>query len=166
MCTKRSAVFLSNAKSEIISLDQVSVRIDYQLFNLGNKYPKNNSVRQSREIFSVTHAKESFRLSHILAIVLCQLLTRFYATFPTIHTQQILPIRGQCGSDPHDQQKSKNKSKVHHKNAQSRFGLAVVKNELGPFFSDDVRANNGQLTDISTNGMFITMQWNSLLTLW
>ena len=57
---------------------------------------------QPRDFLSVTHAKESFRLTHILTIVFLSQLTTCHPTFPTVR-----------------------KPKARHKNAQSRVGLVV-----------------------------------------
>ena len=59
---------------------------DYQLFNFGNVSWEHYPMSQPRETLSVTHAKESFRLTRILAVVLSQLST-FHRTFPTVHMQ-------------------------------------------------------------------------------
>ena len=87
MCQKQTGVFHSSAGSEIVSPDAVNVWMDYQLVNLENVSWKHYPVSQPRRTLSVTHAKESFRLTHILTIVFLSQWTTFHSTFQTALTQ-------------------------------------------------------------------------------
>ena len=74
----KPAVSHSSAESEIVTL---------QLFNFWNVSWKQYPARQPRETLSVTHAKESFRLTHILTIVFLSPLATYHPTFSTVHSQ-------------------------------------------------------------------------------
>ena len=87
MCKKQNAVYHSSAEFDILSLDAVYVWMDYHRFNLGNVSCRHYPVSQPRETLSVTQAKESSRLTHILTIVFLSQLTTYLGTFPTVHTQ-------------------------------------------------------------------------------
>ena len=90
MCQKQTGVFHSSAGSEIVSPDAVNVWMDYQLVNLENVSWKHYPASQPRRTLSVTHAKESFRLTHILTIVFLSEFTTFHPSCQTVHTQLYL----------------------------------------------------------------------------
>ena len=69
MCKKQTAVSHSNAESENIRQTHVYVWVDYQLFSLVNVSWKHYPVSKSRGTLSVTLAKKSFCLIHMLTNV-------------------------------------------------------------------------------------------------
>ena len=68
-------------------LTQVYVWMDFQLFNFGSVSWKHYPVRQPKGTLSVTNAKESFCLIHILTNVHLSKLATFHPTFPTAPIQ-------------------------------------------------------------------------------
>ena len=113
---------------------QVYVWMDYQLFNFGIVSWKRYPVSQLRGNFSVTHAKESFRLTHILTLCVLSLLTTLHPTFPTVHCQ-------------HNSTCSK---------TMRQWFKWSTKDEVQTLGTSQER----------TEGIFTTMQLNSMLTFW
>ena len=87
-CARSKPQFLTAVESlKLFRLTQVHVWMVYQLYNFGSAYWKDYPVDQPRETLSVTDAKESSRLIHMLTLVYLSPLTTFLATFPTAPTQ-------------------------------------------------------------------------------
>ena len=160
MCRKQTAVSHSSAESETISPDAGLRKMVHQLFNLGVRVKNTVLQKQPLDILSVINAMESFRFIQILTIVSVNPLTMFRPTFPTAVVQ---PHPAVIHMIPKGQSP---KLEARHKNAQSRFGLVVWESEFGPFYSDQVRANQPSVVDILTKGMFATMQRHLSLHFW
>ena len=87
-CARSKPQFLTAVQSlQLFRWTQVYVCMDYQLLNFRNVSWKHFPVSQALETLSVTHAKESCRLIHILTLVFLSQLTTFHRTFPRVHTQ-------------------------------------------------------------------------------
>ena len=143
ICTwlARWKISRSFSQSEKCRLTQVYEWMDYQLFNLGNVSWKHYPVSRRRVTLSVTHPKESLRLGHILTMC-------FWVNWPrsTQRSQQFtlnptLLIRRQCGSDPHDQQRSPNLRHVTRTRRVDLDGL-FERVTFGSFQCDEIHANN------------------------
>ena len=90
-CARSKPQFLIAVESlNLFRLTLIYVWMAYQLYNLENVSWKRHPQSQPRETLSVTHAKESFRLTHILTLVFSSQWTKFHPSCPTVHTQLYL----------------------------------------------------------------------------
>ena len=133
-----------SAESEIIPLD-AGLRVDgMQGSSIWRMSWKHNPVSQPRETLSVTPAKESLRLIHVLTI-----WQRSAQLFQQVTLNPIHMINK--GRSPN----------LRHVTRTHRVDLWV---NFGSFFFFERTFD--QLSDILTKGMFTTMQIHSFLTLW
>ena len=167
-CARLKPQFLTAVQGlKLLPLTQFSLLDGLQLFNLENVCCEHYRVSQPRETLSVTNAKDSFRLVHILTIVYLNPLTTFRRTF---RAALIQPNSSFSKTDAAVIQTINNgrSPNLWHVTRTQRVDLDGLFERMNLDHST-IKKNlqtNDQLADILTKGKFTTMQWHALLTLW
>ena len=164
-CKKHSAVSHSSAQSETLSLDAGSRMDGSPALQCGECVLETLSSKPAEGNLEHHHAKESFRLIHIMTIVYLSQLIRLRPAFPTSHSQ---PNSARSKTSRQWSKWSTDDEGASHERTESMLISCLRKCILGSFnlWFNMCEQQIKWRTFWDKKGMLTPMQWYSLLTLW